>query len=35
VSDPLETKLKRLVCAGTTTLAKARAAIRSFKFANG
>jgi len=34
-SDPLETKLKRQVCKGMMKLAKARAAIRAFKFANG
>jgi hypothetical protein len=34
-SDPLETKLKRQVCRGAMTLARARAAIRSFKFTNG
>jgi len=35
VSDPLETKLKRQVCRGVLTLAKARAAIRAFKFVHG
>lgn len=34
-SDPFETKLKRQVCKRQTTLARARAAIRSFKFKNG
>jgi hypothetical protein len=34
-SDPLETKLKRQVCKRQTTLARARAAIRSFKFKFG
>ena len=34
-SDPLETKLKRQVCKGIIKLAKARATIRAFKFANG
>jgi hypothetical protein len=34
-SDPLETKLKRQVCKGSLKLAKARATIRAFKFANG
>jgi hypothetical protein len=35
LSDPLETKLKREVCEGVLTLARARAAIRSFKDAHG
>ena len=35
VSDPLETKLKRQVCSRAITLAKARASMRAFKFANG
>jgi hypothetical protein len=35
VSDPLETKLKRQVCRGAITLAKARTTISHFKFANG
>lgn len=34
-SDPLETKLKRQVCKRQITLARARAAIRSFKFTYG
>jgi hypothetical protein len=34
-SDPLETQLKRKVCKGLMKLAKARATIRAFKFANG
>jgi hypothetical protein len=34
-SDPLETTLKRKVCRGVITLAKARAAIRTFKNRNG
>jgi hypothetical protein len=34
-SDPVETNLKRLVCARKITLAKGRAEIRAFKFANG
>jgi len=34
-SDPLETRLKRRVCAQTITLAAARAAIRRFKFTQG
>src|SRR5438270_176220 len=34
-SDPLETSLKVKVCAGTLTLAKARATIRQFKDAQG
>jgi hypothetical protein len=34
-SDPLETKLKRQVCNGLMKLAKARAAIRSYKFTSG
>jgi hypothetical protein len=35
VSDPLERRLKRQVCKRQVTLARARAAIRSFKFTNG
>jgi hypothetical protein len=35
VTDPLETSLKAKVCAGTMTLAKARATIRQFKFTHG
>lgn len=35
VSDPLETKLKRMVCRRSLTLATARVEIRVFKFANG
>jgi hypothetical protein len=34
-SDPLETKLKRQVCRGITTLKKAQAAIRRFKTTRG
>jgi len=34
-SDPLETKLKRQVCTGITTLRNARAAIRRFKTTRG
>jgi hypothetical protein len=34
-SDPVETKLKRQVCKRQITLARARAAIRSFKFRFG
>lgn len=34
-SDPLEMKLMRQVCKGVMKLAKARATIRAFKFANG
>jgi hypothetical protein len=34
-SDPLETKLKRQVCKGITTLKKAQAAIRRFKTTRG
>ena len=34
-SDPLETKLKRQVCKGMTTLRKAQAAIRRFKTTRG
>jgi hypothetical protein len=34
-SDPLETSLKRQVCGRQITLARARAAIRRFKFTNG
>jgi len=34
-SDPLETKLKRQVCKGITTLKKAQAAIRRFKITRG
>jgi hypothetical protein len=34
-SDPLETKLKRQVCKGMTTLKKAQAAIRRFKTTRG
>lgn len=34
-SDPLETSLHRDVCHGRMTLARARAAIRSFKFTHG
>jgi len=34
-SDPLETRLKRQVCKRQITLARARAAIRSFKFKYG
>jgi hypothetical protein len=34
-SDPLETKLKRSVCKGVMTLAKARAVIRQFKDTHG
>jgi hypothetical protein len=34
-SDPLETKLRRQVCKRQITLARARAAIRSFKFKFG
>jgi hypothetical protein len=35
LSDPLETQLKRKVCKGLLTLAKARAAIRLFKNTHG
>ena len=35
LSDPLENKLKRQVCKGLMKLAKARAAIRAYKFTNG
>jgi hypothetical protein len=35
LSDPLETSLKRKVCKGLMKLAKARAAIRLFKNAQG
>jgi hypothetical protein len=35
LSDPLETKLKRQVCKGLTTLKKARAAIRLYKNTHG
>jgi hypothetical protein len=35
LSDPLETKLKHQVCNRVITLAKARAAIRSYKFTSG
>ena len=35
LSDPLETKLKRQVCAGLITLKNARAAIRAFKRTQG
>ena len=35
LSDPLETKLKRRVCAGLITLTNARAAIRNFKRTQG
>jgi hypothetical protein len=35
ISDPLETKLKRLVCKRLTTLAKARAAIGKFQVTHG
>jgi hypothetical protein len=34
-SDPLETRLKRQICKRQITPARARAAIRSFKFTNG
>jgi hypothetical protein len=34
-SDPLETRFKRQICKGTLKLARARAAIRAFKFKNG
>ena len=35
LSDPFENKLKRQVCKGLMKLAKARATVRAFKFANG
>lgn len=34
-SDPLETQLKRKVCEGVMSLARARGQIRAFKFENG